>query len=381
MSAEVVRRSLAELGLRPRGTGEFLPAGPGHRRRTLHHAPVTDASNEPADVVLKYVLSPTPAEEQNLAWEHQATVAMHAIAVEYYESGRIPYIPVPEPLAAQPLRLQMDNGSSAMVAVRRFVHTGPQPFTTRSLGRLIAVLHQLGTDEKALGMLTLRPANVLGGIEAGWFARTLSAPGHPFRDRPDVVRKLLRELPNRMNRALEADPRPLLIHRDLHPLNCVAGTGGVLALDWAEAGWGTRSDDFAWLHLAVTRYGAPPRVLNQALAGYQEIDPGAVPGLDQVRAAGEVKELVCLAFSLANAGLGPDHRAQAERELAVLEDPGAEPPGWQALFNPAIFSHPLFRPVRLPSVISLREPSAIPAEQGGNEHIAQNGPGEVMVHP
>jgi Ser/Thr protein kinase RdoA (MazF antagonist) len=147
-------------------------------------------------------------------------------------------------------------------------------------------------------------------------------------------------LRERVIRAVDADPVPLLVHRDLHPLNIVAGPHGPVALDWAEAGWGNRSDDFAWLHVAVTRFGAPLSVLEEARAGYEDVAPGRCPSIEQIRAAGRVRELICLAFSIQNAALSPDHRHEAQIELPILDDPDATTPPWTPLFNRAAFTHP-----------------------------------------
>ncbi|GAB3282159.1 phosphotransferase family protein [Kineosporia babensis] len=338
--AAVLGRSLYLLGLRPRGAGRILPTGPGHRHRTVLSAPVFETDGRPGEIVLKFCLSPTPAEEANLRWEHQVTVALHGIADVCLARDAISYNPIPETLLDVPLEFPL-NGESVVVSVRRFVPDVFEPLTARSLGQLIGTLHHIGSSEAALALLDGRPATSLGGLDAALLARALASPTHPFHARPAVVAALIKALQDRVTGALEADPRPLLVHRDLHPLNCVAGPRGAVALDWAEAGWGSRSDDFSWLQVAVARYGASPHAIHEARTGYEEVCPGKTPSPEQICAVGRAREVVCLAFSIMHAGRGPSHLLEALRELPILDDPEAMTEQWEALFNPGIFRHPM----------------------------------------
>jgi hypothetical protein len=333
----VAELSLRSLGLRGAGPLVRLPSGPGHRRRRMLRVPVQSRK----DVVLKYAVDPTEDEEQSLFWEHQVTSTLHSIAAS-------PSCPLPSPLVPHPLDHLVEipsvrkNPFRMVVSARQYVEPGPDPLTARAIGQLIARLHILGTHPSALSLLPTHPTNTLCGLDAEIFARTVAAPGHPFRTQQSVFTALFTVLQRRVTRALELDPHPLLAHRDLHPLNCVPSATGPVALDWAEAGWGSRAEDFAWLHLAVARYGAPRRVLLEAMAGYEEILPRLTPTWAQVKAAGQVRELVCLAFSIMNAGLDPAHLREAQIGLPILHDPDARTPRWTALFNPGIFRHPVF---------------------------------------
>lgn len=340
----VTELCLRSLGLRGLGPIRRLPTGPGHRRRTVLRVSVPAETF--AGVVLKYAIDPTEDEARSLFWEHGVTHTLHTIASLDKTSAL--GSPLPVPLAPQALDRRIEVPSvrekpfRVVVSARRYVEPGPDPLTARGIGQLIARLHLLGAHPAALNLLPTRPTTTLGGLDAELFARTVTTPGHPFRTQRAVFAALFSSLRRRVNQALELDQRPLLTHRDLHPLNCVPTAGGPVALDWAEAGWGTRAEDFAWLHLAVSRYGAPRRVLVEALAGYEEVLPRRTPTWEQVKAVGQVRELVCLAFSIMNAGLDPAHLREAHVELPILNDPDALTPRWTALFNPGIFQHPVF---------------------------------------
>ncbi|MBT0769493.1 aminoglycoside phosphotransferase family protein [Kineosporia sp. J2-2] len=348
----VVARTLYLLRLHLNGEVTELPAGPGHRARTVLRVPVLTAAGGTAFVVIKFAIAPGEAAERSLEWEHEVTLALYEIARHQVKQGALPYNPIPEPLAERLLRYHLVDrfvpGAGGpvrvVVSARHFVEPSGTPFTARALGRLIAHQHVLGATDQALRLLATRPTNLLCGLDARRFAQALSLPGHPFQARTTTVRALLTALRERAVQAVEAGPEPLLVHRDMHPLNCVPGPAGPVSLDWAEAGWGGRADDFAWLHLAVARHGAPARVLDQALAGYAEVLPGRAPTPEQVRATGRLRELVCLAFSVMHADRSPAHLHEALRELPVLADPDAPTPRWSALYNPEIFEHPLFAP-------------------------------------
>jgi hypothetical protein len=302
------------------------------------------------DVVLKLVLDPSPDEARCLVWEHRVTRAVHGIGEALRAAGRIGHNPVPHvPHEAPDRLLGLSRGrardgrpSWALVSAREYVPLAGV-MTAREWGRLTGLLHVVGSAPAALDLVAAQPTGVLFGLDAEAFLRAVAAPGHPYHARGDILLALARTLRRRAERAVDADPLPLLVHRDLHPLNIVAGPAGPVAVDWAQAGWGTRSDDFAWLHVAVTRFGAPRRVLDEVRAGYEETGPGPCPTPEQITAAGQVRELICLAFSILRAGTSPAHLREARVELPILDDPDALTPRWTPLFNPALFEHPVLR--------------------------------------
>ncbi len=145
----------------------------------------------------------------------------------------------------------------------------------------------------------------------------------------------MRALRSRARLALDLDPVPLLVHRDLHALNCLPTDEGPVVIDWQDAGWGSRSDDFAWTYLLEHRLQHPPAILDTALRAYADIT-GRHPTRAQITASGQVRELLCLAYSIQNADRSLRHRQESRRELPILADPTAATPRWQLLFNPAL---------------------------------------------
>jgi hypothetical protein len=129
----------------------------------------------------------------------------------------------------------------------------------------------------------------------------------------------------------------LLAHRDFHALNCIPTDNGGMAIDWQEAGWGNRADDFAWTHLFVERCGGNEKIMKTAKNAYARVTQRACPSDEQIRASGQVRELLCLGFSLQNAYRSPRHLDECRIELPILRDQNARTAQWQMLFNPALF--------------------------------------------
>jgi hypothetical protein len=341
----MVHEALAVLRLRRRGPITVLPTGPGRLRRSVLHVPVGNDGGQRFAVVVKHVPSPQPAETHALSWEHQVTRELHDLAETLRSGGAIRHNPLPLVLHEHPLTVRARTRVAAadpdlwVVSIRTYVEA-TSVMTPRAWGQLIGLLHVIGSTPQALTLLRSRPTSGLFGLDAEHLLRAVRTPGHPHQSDRQLLHRVASVLRQRVAHAIELDPVPLLVHRDLHPLNIVIGTEGPVAIDWAQAGWGNRSDDFAWLHLAITRLGAPPSVLEQARAGYEDIAPGTGPSIEQIRAAGQVRELICLAFSIQNAGHSPAHQRETQIELPILDNPDAVAPSWTPLFNRAAFAHP-----------------------------------------
>jgi hypothetical protein len=353
LTDRVVAVALERAGLRRTGPIRVLPTGPGRVQRRALRVPVTNAAGQACAVVVKFVAADEPEGAAALEWEHHVARDLYLIAETLRSACLIGHTPLPAAVALEHLVSipgPHSPGSDTvagpwLVSIRAYVDAVAQ-LTPRSWGQLIGLLHLVGATAAAGRLLLARPTNVLVGLDAEHLSRVVASPGHPYRNDPGVLQRVAVALQECVVRALDADPVPLLVHRDLHPLNIAVGAHGPVAFDWAEAGWGNRSDDFAWMHVAVTRFGAPPCVLEEARAGYEDIAPGQCPSREQIRAAGQVRELLCLAFTIQNAHLSPAHRREARVEMPILADPGAVTEGWTALFNPAAFRHPALRKVR-----------------------------------
>ena len=342
----MVEQALGRIGLCQRGPISALPGGPGQRRRSVLRVPVRRADGRRTAVVLKHVLAARQEEIDGLNWEHRVGRELHKIADNLRSRGAIRHNPVPAVLHERPLTVQVGHSGPLaagegrlLVSIRQYVDI-ESTMTPRQWGQLIGLLHVVGSTPAALALLRSRASNVLFGLDAEHLLRVVGAPGHPYGCETLVLQRVAGVLRERVARAVDADPVPLLVHRDLHPLNIVVGRDGPVAIDWGEAGWGSRSDDFAWLYVAVTRLGAPLSVLEDARAGYEDVVPGRCPSIEAIRAAGQVRELICLAFSIQNAGLSPAHLREAQVELPILDDPDADTPPWTPLFNRAAFAHP-----------------------------------------
>jgi Phosphotransferase enzyme family len=345
VTGPIVDEALEYVGLRRRGPISTLPGGPGRLRRTVLRVPVTHADGRRFAVVVKQVPSPRDEETYSLSWEHRVGRELHEVAEALRTRGEIGHNPLPAVLHERPLDVQAGPRAAgtgpnrSLVSIRTYVEAA-SAITPRTWGQLIGLLHVVGSTPTALALLCSRWPNALFGLDVEHLLRAVRSPGHPYQPDTEVLQRVAGALRERVARAIDADPVPLLVHRDLHPLNIVIGREGPVALDWAEAGWGNRSDDFAWLHVAVTRFGAPRSVVDDARAGYEDVLPGKCPSNDQIRTAGQVRELICLAFSIQNAGISPSHLQEAQVELAILDNPDAVTPPWTPLFNRAAFAHP-----------------------------------------
>ncbi|GAA3610246.1 hypothetical protein GCM10022223_27990 [Kineosporia mesophila] len=324
------RTALDHLGLKPLGPLRSLPTPWDRPQRQVLHTPVTGSRR--GEVAVKVLLDPDPAAAAAFAQEHDLPRVLSPIADSLVRSGEIPHNPIVQLLHREPVQL-----SGSLVAVTRFARAGG-PLDATTWGRTLGILHRIGTTPSALRRLSGVPGKTLAGLHAQTLVEAFQRPGHPFHDRSDLALRFAHVLRERVTRALELDPEPLLAHRDFHALNCVPARTGAVVLDWQEAGWGSRSDDFAWLYLTVSRFGGLPQLLDEAKTAYRQASGGICPSDEQIRAAGQVRELLCLGFSLAKADRSPRHRREALNQLPILRDPQARTRRWRMLHNPAIFS-------------------------------------------
>jgi hypothetical protein len=302
------------------------------------------------------VLDPNASVARSFAWEHQVARTLGDLAERMVGDGHLPANPIVRVLHETPIDL-----GDALASVSRFVPGTGAPLTARRWAETLALLHRIGSTPTALDLLRTHPAtNALAGLNAETFLDALDRPDHPFRNCEHLVLELAHALQERTMHALDLDPTPLLAHRDLHPLNCINTIDGVVVIDWQEAGWGNRSDDFAWTHLQVTRYAASPKIMDEAKRAYRHATGGTCPTDEQIEASGQVRELLCLGYSIQNAHRSPEHLAQALAELPILADPNARTQPWRALFNPAIFT-----PGLLPSTADRIDPGRPPLTAEG----------------
>jgi len=332
------RAALAELGLRVVGDLHSLPTAWDRPLRQVVQARVVPALSgatalRPTEVAVKVLLEPTGAQIAAFAQEHDLPRVLGRIADDLVARGEISHNPVIRSLHARPIHLP-----GARAAVTDFVRSGG-PLDAGTWGQAVGLLHRIGSAPAARRRLrAVTATNTLAGLRAPDLVAAFARPGHPFHGRTDLALHFARTLHERARRALELDPVPLLAHRDLHALNCLSTRSGPMVLDWQEAGWGSRSDDWAWLYLTVSRLGGSPRLLHEARAGYRAAGNEICPSDEQIAAAGHVRELICLGFSLQKAGCSPRHRREALNQLPVLRDPQAPTRRWRLLHNPAIAS-------------------------------------------
>jgi hypothetical protein len=326
------RDGLTHLGLRAWGPLVRLGTAVDRTSRQVVKARVRATSGW-SWVAVKVVLEPGQATKAAFAWEHQVARNLHALAAGLVRDGDLPHNPIMPVLHDKPVDL-----GNALVAVARFVPGTGSAVTAERWGETVGLLHVLGVMPAALRLLTTHPAtNALSGLTAAPFLHALNRPDHPFRNQQDLITEFVHTLKDRVLHAVRLDPDPLMIHRDLHALNCIDTREGGVVIDWQEAGWGNRSDDFAWMYLAVNRFGAPARILEIAKRAYARATRGACPTDEQIEASGQVRELLCLGFSLQNAYRSPQHLQECLTELSILTDPRASTDPWRMLFNPAIF--------------------------------------------
>jgi hypothetical protein len=328
----VAQRALRVLGVPPEAPPVHLPTAIDRPTRQVLRAGVATGFGS-RDVVVRVVLDPDHEAADSFGWEHRVARVLGDVADGLVRDGTIGWNPVVPVLHAEPVDL-----GDALATVCRFVPGSRAPLTAARWGQTLAVLHTIGSTRPALGLLRTRPVtNVLAGLSADGLLAALERPGHPFRHDTWLAVEFARALRERALRAVQLDPVPLLAHRDLHALNCVNALTGPLAIDWQESGWGSRSDDFAWLHLQVTRFAGPTGILQNARRAYARAGGGTCPTAEQIEAAGQVRELLCLGFSIQNADRSPMHLRECLTELPVLTDPGARTATWRLLFNPAVF--------------------------------------------
>lgn len=326
----VARRALHDLGLRTTGALVELPTAPARGHRRVLRCVVGGSTQR--QVTIRVALNPNPVTAASFAWEHQVMRTMWEAAADLVGSGAITFNPVTPVLHLAPIQVGAD-----LATISQFVPGTGEPITADQWGELLATLHMIGSTAPVLELLKTRPAtNILAGLDADTFLRALAQPGHPFQGKDDLVLEFVRTLEQRALYALSLDPEPLLGHRDLHALNCVPTRQGAVAIDWQETGWASRADDFAWVHLQVARYSGHPQILADARRAYTRI-AGFCPTVSQVEAAGHVRQMLCLGYSIQNAQRSPAHFAEALVELPILWDPQARTRPWQALFNPGLF--------------------------------------------
>lgn len=325
--------ALTALGLRSEGPFDPLPSGEGRPGRQAVRATVATAHGR-AEVAIKVVLDPSASAARSFAWEHQVARMMGGVAERMVRDGDLLTNPIVRVLHDEPIDL-----GDALAAVSRFAPSTGAPLTARRWAETLALLHCIGSTPTAVDLLRTHPVtNALAGLNAETFLNALDLPGHPFRNRRSLVLELAYALKERTLYALDLDPTPLLVHRDLHPRNCINTIEGVVVIDWQEAGWGNRSDDFAWTYLLVNRYAGSPKIMDEAKRAYRNATGGTCPTDEQIKASGQVRELLCLGYSIQNAHRSPEHLAEALVELPILADPNARTRPWRALFNPAIFT-------------------------------------------
>jgi hypothetical protein len=285
------------------------------------------------DVAVRVVLDPTTEQAAAMAWEHRVHREFGDMAAHLTRRGTIRRNPVVGVLHRDPVTVP-----GAIVTVSRYVEQAVDGITAQRWGETLALLHVLGSTPRAQRLMQVRPVtNTLVGLTADALLAAIRRPGHPLHGRPEVVALFAHALRERALHAVRLDPNPVLAHRDLHALNCVNGPTGGMAIDWQETAWGNRSADFAWLHLQVRRYGGSPALLETARDAYARVAPRSCPTPEQITAAGQVRELVFLGFSILNADRGPEHRDELLVELPILHDPDAATGRWRMLFNPAVF--------------------------------------------
>ena len=324
--------ALRVLDMHPLGPMELLRSATDRpNRQTLRTVVTTRRGTE--HVAVKVILGPTEAVAASFAWEHRVTNSLWTIAAGLVRDRELPRNPIVPVLHETPIATE-----DAVVSVSRFIPDSGSPLTARAWGETLGLLHVIGSTDGARELLRSHPvANALSGLSAVTFLEALDRPDHPFRNDEKLVLEFVHVLRQRTLQAAHLDPEPLLAHRDFHVLNCLTTDEGGLAIDWQEAGWGNRSDDFAWIHLFVERCGGDQQIMKAAQRAYTRAAHRTCPNDDQIRASGQVRELLCLGFSLQNAYRSPQHLEECLIELPVLHDQDAVTDEWHMLFNPAIF--------------------------------------------
>lgn len=177
--------------------------------------------------------------------------------------------------------------------------------TPRALGQLARSLH----DATRGGVADVPDFDPLGAV-----ALELDrAEAEGLTDSGDL--RLLRDRRDSLAEAWpEAEDDPLgvaLVHGDLHPHNAVPTATGLVLADLELAGNGPVCADLVPHVIAVRRYGAPPHVLDEFLAGYG-LEAGGWRGFEVLVRS---YELWVTAWSVANRGSSADLEREAEVRL------------------------------------------------------------------
>jgi Phosphotransferase enzyme family len=323
------RSALAAVGLSPKGPLVSLPTPMLRPSRQVVYSNV-GGSGRWSEVAVRVAVAPDTAAVDELVWEQQVARVLSGIAERLHADRVIGRNPVAGPVHDRPIQVGAD-----LATVWEFVPASGARLTAAGWGEMIGLLHVIGSAPEALTLLAQPPGTgTLADLDADVLLAHLDEPSHPFHGRRRLVQRWARTLQDRAEQAHRLDPHPLLIHRDLHPMNCIPTVArGVIAIDWQEAGWGSRSDDFAWMHLLVRRFGGDPRTLDAARQAYAAVT-GSCPSVEQITAAGHVRELVFLGYSIQNAHRSAEHLAECLTELPVLAGPNARTGRWRLLFNP-----------------------------------------------
>ena len=177
--------------------------------------------------------------------------------------------------------------------------------TPRELGRLARSLH----DSTRGGVSDVPEFDLLTAVRFELDrAETL---GHTSTD--DLA--LLRDRTDRLGAswpAAEDDPLGMaVVHGDLHRHNVLKTPTGPVLVDLEMSGVGPVCADIVPQVVAVRRYGAPPRVLDDFLAGYG-LEASGWPGFEVLVQA---YELWATAWAVSNRGQSPQLEDEAEVRL------------------------------------------------------------------
>jgi hypothetical protein len=116
-----------------------------------------------------------------------------------------------------------------------------------------------------------------------------------------------------------------VVHGDLHRHNAVATAGGAVLADLELAGVGPVCADLVPQVVAVRRYGAPPRTIDEMFAGYG-LEPVRWPGFELLV---DAHELWVTVWTVANRGLSPALEDEAEVRLDRWRPGAGSPRPWR----------------------------------------------------
>ncbi len=175
--------------------------------------------------------------------------------------------------------------------------------------------------------LVLRQQTAVAGAAVPVFdplAAIVDAVAHLPADDPEAVfvRERAADLLGDWDEAAASDPLGrAIVHGDLHRQNVVPGPHGPLLTDLELSGGGPSAYDAAPAVVAVSRYGAPARGLDDFLAAFGD-DPRGRPQFDVFVA---VYELWVTAWAVGVRHQDPTWASEASRRVATLRDGLAEP--------------------------------------------------------